>query len=337
MNLVKLITDQLSDETLDKLSALLGTDSETAGAAATAAVPTLLSGLGGMASRGEGAKKLSDVLNGIDAGSMGNLAQLLGGDTNGLMQRGSSLLNSLFGDNMISGVANAISRYSGINVDSAKRLLAYLLPMILGKVTAQWRSQGGTIGALTSLFADQKRNIADAIPAGFPLADIPGLSGAGEAVRAATQSPRRAAEPAEAASGSLANWVLPLAVLIVGGLLLWNFLKPRPARECARRTNREERRDDHRDEAGHSRHSAGDARDDSHAGRGPHHRRGEGILDLRDRYVGRDQGCRLGRGRHAEARRVEDKARRHPHDVGQAAGSRPADDPATHRRANGDR
>jgi hypothetical protein len=87
---------------------------------------------------------------------------------------------------------------------------------------------GAAPSALTSLFADQKRNIADVIPAGFPLADIPGLSAAGEAVRAATQTPRRAAETAEAASGSLASWVLPLAVLIVGGLLLWNFLKPRP-------------------------------------------------------------------------------------------------------------
>ncbi len=224
MNLVKLISDQFSDETLGKLSAQLGTDGETASAAATAAVPTLLSGLGGMAARGEGAKKLADVLNGIDAGSMGNFAQLLGGDTGALTQRGTGLLNSLFGDGLISTAANAISRYSGINVETAKKLLAFLVPMILGKVAAQWRSQGGTVGALTSLFADQKRNIADAVPAGFSLAEIPGLAGASEAARAATQSTRRAAETTATATGSAASWVLPLAVLIVGGLLLWNFL-----------------------------------------------------------------------------------------------------------------
>ena len=119
------------------------------------------------------------------------------------MQRGFGLLNSLFGDGMISGIANAISRYSGINFDAAKKLLAFLMPMVLGKVAAQWRSQGGTVGALTSLFADQKRNIADAVPAGFSLADIPGLAGAGEAVRdTATHTTRRATETAEAATGS---------------------------------------------------------------------------------------------------------------------------------------
>jgi hypothetical protein len=232
MNLVKLITDQFSDETLGKLSAVLGTDSETASAAATAAVPTLLSGLAGMASRGEGAKKLTDMLSGIDAGSMGNLASLLGGDTGSLLQRGTGLLSSLFNDNIISGASNAISRYAGINPGTAKTLLAALLPMVLGKVAAQWRSQGGTVSALTSLFADQKRNIADAVPAGFSLADIPGLPGA-EAARAATDTTRRTAEKAEAATSSAASWILPLAVLLVGGFLLWKFLVPRPAGEIA--------------------------------------------------------------------------------------------------------
>lgn len=230
MNLVKLITEQFSDETLGKLGALMGTDSENAGAAATAAVPTLLSGLAGMASRGEGAKRLSEVLGGIDAGTMGNFAQLLGGDAGGLLQRGNGLLGALFGDGLISGAANAISRYTGISVESARKLLAALLPMVLGKVAAQWRSQGGTVSALTGLFADQKRNIADAVPAGFSLAEVPDLAGTGETVRTATaHATRRAEETAAAASGSMASWLLPLAVLIVGGFLLWNFLKPRAA------------------------------------------------------------------------------------------------------------
>ena len=229
MNLVKLITDQFTEETLGKLSGLLGTDSETTSAAATAAVPALLSGLAGMASRGEGAKKLADVLSGVDAGTMGNLAHALGGDTGGLMQRGTGLLGSVFGGSMIDNIASAISRYAGINPGICKSLLAYIAPLVLGKVAAQWRSQGGTTSALTSMFADQKRNIADAIPAGFSLADIPGWTGASETVRAAAPThsnptTRRAAEPVETTSSSLASWLLPLAVLLVGGLLLWNFL-----------------------------------------------------------------------------------------------------------------
>lgn len=237
MNLVKLISEQFSDETLARLSQQLGTDQETVSASTAAAVPTLLSGLAALASRGDGAKKLTDVLSGIDATNLGNLAGLLGGDTGALLQRGSGLLSSLFGGSMIDTAAGAISRYSGISIETARKMLAMLVPLVLGKVAAQWRSQGGTASALTSLFAEQKRNIADAVPAGFSLPEIPGLAGAGDAVRGATQSARRATETAGAAGGSAASWILPLAVLIVGGLLLWQFLKPRaPERPVAGNT-----------------------------------------------------------------------------------------------------
>jgi hypothetical protein len=142
-------------------------------------------------------------------------------------------LGSLFGDGMITGLSNAISRFTGINPGTARSMLAYVLPMILGKVAGQWRSAGGTANALTSLFADQKRNIADAAPAGFSLADIPGWPDAGDVSRAAAHTQHRATERAEAGAGSVANWLLPLAVLLVGGFLLWNFLKPRPENPVA--------------------------------------------------------------------------------------------------------
>jgi hypothetical protein len=97
--------------------------------------------------------------------------------------------------------------------------------LVLGKVATQWQSQGGTPAALTSLFADQKRNIADAIPSGLALNEIPGA----DAVRSAAQSTRRTVESAGRRAPSLASWLLPLAVLLVAGFLLWNFLRPRPA------------------------------------------------------------------------------------------------------------
>ena len=55
MNLVKLITDQLSGEALNKLSSMLGADSDSTTMAARAAVPSLLAGLAGLASHGIGA------------------------------------------------------------------------------------------------------------------------------------------------------------------------------------------------------------------------------------------------------------------------------------------
>src|SRR6187431_3060561 len=128
MNLVKLITDQLSDQTLGQLSGLLGTDNTTADAATTAAVPALLSALAGMASNSDGARKATSVLNGLDVSSVGNFANMLGGNSGSLLQKGGGLLGSLFGDSIVSSAASAISRFSGLNVGAAKTLLSYLAP-----------------------------------------------------------------------------------------------------------------------------------------------------------------------------------------------------------------
>jgi hypothetical protein len=122
---------------------------------------------------------------------------------------------------MLSSLASAVGRFAGLDVSSAKNLMTYLLPMVLGKVSQQWRNQGGTAGALTSMFAEQKQNILGAMPAGFSLPDVPELS----AVRGTA---RRATETAEAASTSIASWLLPLAVVLLGGFFLWNMLQNRP-------------------------------------------------------------------------------------------------------------
>ena len=86
MNLVKLITDQLSGDALNKLSSLLGADSDSTATAAHAAVPSLLTGLAGLASQGDGAKRLAEALGGLDP-NMGNISQLLGGDSSDVAMR----------------------------------------------------------------------------------------------------------------------------------------------------------------------------------------------------------------------------------------------------------
>jgi hypothetical protein len=222
MNLVKQIVDQLSGDTLRKLGSLLGMDSETAGYAASAAVPSLLASLAGMASREEGARKLTGTLGSMETGGFNDFAQLLDGDASGLVQQGASLLGSLFGDNRLTGLIGAIGNYAGLSGNATKSLLAYLLPLVLGKVAQQWKNKGGTLQALTSLFADEREHIAEAVPAGFSLSDIPGMD---DMARAAAGSSRRTAEPAKRSS---ASWIMPLALLLVGGFLLWQFLQARP-------------------------------------------------------------------------------------------------------------
>ena len=90
-------------------------------------------------------------------------------------------------------LANALSGFSGLSSATARSLLTYLIPVVLGKVAMQWKNQGSTASALASLFADQKQNIAAAVPAGFSLSDVPGLGRATEAGRSAVPLPKKQA------------------------------------------------------------------------------------------------------------------------------------------------
>jgi hypothetical protein len=236
MNLVKLITDQISSDTLAKLSTKLGVDSETLESAITAAVPSMLAGLGGLAAKEDGIRKLSTSLGSLDDTMFGNFDRLLSvdggsqGDSGTLLQKGSGLLQGLFGDGLTSSLATAVSRFTGLDASIVKTLLAYLTPVVLGRVASQWQNQGGTPGALKNLFADQKRNIEDALPSGFELADVAGLAPMGGVHRAATS----AAASAPDASKSLLATVLPLALVLGGAFLLWNYWSNRqPPQEVA--------------------------------------------------------------------------------------------------------
>jgi hypothetical protein len=235
MNLVKLIMDQLTGGAISKLGSLLGTDEETTERAATAAVPSLLAALGRMASNDDGANKLSNALGALDTNAFGNITQMLSGNTSSLLGKGTSLLGSLFGDSMVSGLASTLGRITGLNSGITKSLLGYLMPLVLGKVASQWRNQGGTPSALKSLFSQQRENIEEAVPAGFSLADIPGadeVRGHTYSTPSAHSTPRaRDREPVTAAASSPAKWLLPLGLALLAGLFLWQFvLRPRADR-----------------------------------------------------------------------------------------------------------
>lgn len=229
MNLVKLVNDQLSTESLGQLSSLLGVDSETTEAAAGAAVPALLAGIAGMATHEEGIRKVSTALNGLGDGMFGNFQRMLGGDTNAMRETGSRLLGSLFGPDLVGNLASAISRYTGLDAGAAKTLLSYLAPLVLSRVASQWQSQGATPGALKNLLVDQKRYIDDALPTGFSLTDVPGLARMTDAGRTVSA----AAGQAKAESKSLAATLLPLGLLLVGAALLWSFWQNRLAPQQA--------------------------------------------------------------------------------------------------------
>jgi hypothetical protein len=231
MNLVDTIKNQLfSDGHLDQLSSLIGADTGGTKSAIGAAEPAVLSAISNLASSGGEAEKVISALGRLDGGSASNSAHMLADQADSVLERGTGFLNSLFGGSTIAGIVNAVSRFSGIGAGAMHKLLGYLMPVILGRIAARFAGKAPIAQGLTNMLADQKSAIANALPSGFSLHDIPGVDAVASAARGAVDTTARAARSAAdataSAGSSLLKWVLPMAALAAIGLILLWFFRP---------------------------------------------------------------------------------------------------------------
>jgi hypothetical protein len=243
LNIVDLIKSQINPNTLGQLSSLLGENPEKTATATGAAAPALLAAVANLGSKPEGASQLLSTLRNVDPSIVDKFSGLLGSQGTGVAQQGTSLLSGLFGGGMVTTLAAAVSKFTGLPQGTAATLIGTLAPMVLGVLSKHTQSQGLNASSLANLLAGQKQNIASALPPGMAplLSSVPGLQGflgsTGETVRSAADSSRAAAsDVAQATSktvttarSGLPGWLVPLAVVVVLALLLFQFLKPKPA------------------------------------------------------------------------------------------------------------
>jgi hypothetical protein len=96
MNIVDLISSQLSGDVLGKLGGLIGANESQTRTATNAAVPALLNVFAKLASSNSGADQLAKAMGGLDLGMLGNLAGALGGSqASGIGSLGGNLLGPL--------------------------------------------------------------------------------------------------------------------------------------------------------------------------------------------------------------------------------------------------
>jgi len=224
MNLVDLVTSQLTGDVLGKLAGLSGASEAQTRSATSAAVPALLSAFGKMASTNSGASTLASSLGGLDLKTLGNLAGLLGGSqASGLGSIGGTLLSSLLGNNL-GGLVGTIASFAGMQPGIMKTLLTYLAPIVLGTVANSFKGAKPDAAGLMKLFSEQQDNIKAALPRGLSLADFDTTSA----------SPRRADEARgvhrhDEPASAFPSW-LPLLLLPLLGLVAWAMWpKPAPA------------------------------------------------------------------------------------------------------------
>ena len=217
MNLVEQIKSLLSEGLIHKLSSLLGANEGATKTALGAAVPALLSALSNLASSGGGAQKLVSALGRLDAGSLGHM---LSDQPGAILEQGSNILHSLFPNTTISGIINALARYAGLGPGVVQKLLGYLTPLVLGSIAGRFAGRAVNAQGLANMLAEEKTHIANALPSGFSLDEVLGLTPARHTVPAAH-------EPAP----SQPVWLWSLLPLLALGLLtvfLFRSCSPTP-------------------------------------------------------------------------------------------------------------
>ena len=246
-NLVSYMMQFLTPDMIGRIAGALGLNRSDAQSGVTAVVPALLAAFSGLADKPGGAQTLVNTIK-QQSGVPDNFASMISGSNqSSFIERGSSLLTSLLGTQDQSALSAAVARFAGIGQNKAGSLLGMLTPIVMGLIGKQIGARGVDVGSLTSLFASQSEQIAQAMPAGMgELLDRTGLSTgieqlrstaaqAGRGTTAATgpfeqytssaaRSGERAARDTTFGIPNWAYWALPLIVL--AGLLWYLLGKP---------------------------------------------------------------------------------------------------------------
>src|SRR2546421_10255241 len=166
-NLVSVVMQCLTPDTIAKIASALGLDRNVAQKAIAGAIPALLASFADIASTPNGARQLTNTLT-QQSGSLESLKNLIGGSgQNSLAETGSNMLSGLFGGGTLDTMAQTIGKFAGIGEGTSKSMLSMLGPVVLGALGQQQRSTGLDASGQVSLLASQKDQIAAAIPSGL--------------------------------------------------------------------------------------------------------------------------------------------------------------------------
>jgi|GEM_PF-1391703 len=225
MNIVQIILNLLSSgSTTTKIASVLGISQEQAQKGIGAAVPTLLAGLLGSASKPGGAATLANTLARQDEKSLDQVPNLFErGET---ASQGNSTLGSLLGGSVVNQISGALARFTGISEGITGKLLGFIAPVILGALAKH--TKGLDASGILRMLQGQKENISAAMPPGLGRtlsSAVPGFDkifesreqpSAGHEFEREPED-RTPVEAGRAGSGetgwSALKWVIPLVVL----------------------------------------------------------------------------------------------------------------------------
>jgi len=241
-DLVDLARGYITPDVIQKASGYIGESSGTTQKALAGIVPTIISALMNSASTTEGAQQLARTLDSgkYDGSALSGVTNMFSGGmaTQNALGAGKGILDWLFGTKL-GGVADLVSRASGVRSASATSLLALAAPLVMHLIGQQRSSLGSDPAALTKLLGSQKSLLTGLLPAGLGSllgwsAMSSGIQAVGSSVTSAASDVRREMAPATMGRQS---WLAPLLVLgaLVLGALIWLSWPTADVREAARK------------------------------------------------------------------------------------------------------
>ena len=150
---------QLGPDTIQKMSAQLGTDTASTSNAISMAVPILLGGLSKNAANAEGAAALDNALTAHDGGILDNLGALLGSGG-----AGAAILAHILGSRR-TPVEQGVGRATGMNAQQVGQLLMMLAPLVMGVLGRMKRQQSVGAEQLPEVLGQANLDMARQSPA----------------------------------------------------------------------------------------------------------------------------------------------------------------------------
>ncbi|MCX2450175.1 OmpA family protein [Pedobacter sp. PLR] len=235
MNLIEMLKNEVSGGVISSLSQKAGVTEDQVKTGFSAGIPAVLAGI---LKNGAGGGLLDSILPGLTGSAATNSPDdLLNGSSDSLLEKGKSMLGSLFGNDSGS-VTSAVSTATGLPEGKSAGLLAMIVPLVTGLISKLMASKGWSVSDLLGKIFESKSEIAAALPPGLSstlgIANIKlpnvGIPDAPQVEMHRASAIPSGRVPDKNTGGGFIKWLLPLIVVIVA---LWWMLGKKGCNETS--------------------------------------------------------------------------------------------------------
>ncbi len=211
-NLLNSVKAVMSDNVVDKLASLVGSNSAVTKTALTSMLPSLMKGIISKGSSQTGASSLLSMIKDHDLGSgtLSNLSSSLGGgdSSKSFMDKGAKLNEAIFGSDL-----SKVTTPQGMDAGASSKLMNLATPILMGSIGKVVKTDNLDAKGLQSYLGSQKMKVVDHA----------------SARQTATSATTATSDRVQKSGGSIMRWLIPLFFLLAAGWFFTQYLGDKKA------------------------------------------------------------------------------------------------------------